>query len=191
MTYLCAFSLVVASEASRLFSKSSFSVSVSVLCLGIHMSPFMTPLGGAWEVNNSLCSFSKLTRGYVWANMRSCESQYNPPNRNEYILKRYFNCLIIKAMDPRNLAQAFLLPAWATKLGGSNIKCHKGADYKYLGSEIQWELLGKERWSYRLNFPVTKPPVERLFEPGWHIRTSVTMDSGNFVCPKLNCLGLF
>lgn len=35
--------------------------------------------------------------------MRSCESRYNPSNRNEHILKRYFNCLIIKTMDPRNL----------------------------------------------------------------------------------------
>lgn len=35
--------------------------------------------------------------------MLSCESQYNPSNRNEYILKRYFSCLIIKTMGPRNL----------------------------------------------------------------------------------------
>lgn len=67
-----------------------------------------------WEkMENSLffflCSFRILTHGNVRGNMLSCETWYNQPNRNEYILKRSFSYLIIKTMGPKKSPKEFML----------------------------------------------------------------------------------
>lgn len=101
------------------------------------------------------CSFSKLTRGYVWGNMLSCESQYNPSNRNEYILKRYFNYLIIKTMDPRNLVLGEEKPGPAraeTLLSRREI--YNLMETKVVRTHLDWDNLvlsftsGPPRWTW-------------------------------------------